>query len=280
MDRLFPGEKVWRLSFEPDQSLFQLDDGSRVVADAVGPGLYSVHEFQGTIWVDGSVSSINVGSFERSFRALANPETLSKIELHLGRTTPINPVFWKVPDHVKEFAGWMLAPEGWTFLEPVYTYESLDQDRPVGAPGIHQCLTAESFFLRNDEDRERVRWQSSDELKFETVEDFPAPFFSQTNQVTFQVEVPEENEGVQIARFLDASVGQQRVTVTVNEKPAGDWYYPFQNSSQPIQADVFGIPIELTRRCEMLMISLTVPPGSPPWCTAWYGVDVLLPRLQ
>lgn len=271
MDRLYPGEKVWRFEYGLDEFLNGIPG---FAAEAIGFGLYKVHEFDGELLIDGAPSNQKEGAFSESLRAV-NKQGRSKIEVHLGRPLPLNPVFWPIPDYVTEFAGWTLAPAGWSFLEPVYTYEALDSTRPIGAPSPVSCYTANSFFLRNEDSLLGAQW-ASDRLEFTTLDDFPAPF-ARHPWCEFSVEVPAENQGVQLARFLDATSEPASAEVFVNGQPAGRWSYPFTNPSEPVQADVFGLPVSLTEGRTDLHIKLV---ADDHWNAAWYGIDVLLPRLQ
>ncbi|GEM_PF-4372559 len=271
MDRLYPGEKVWRFEFGPNEFLNGIPG---LAAEAIGFGLYKVHEFEGELLIDGTPTDQQEGAFSKGLRAV-NKQGNSKIEVHLGRRAPLNPVFWPIPDHVQEFAGWTLAPPGWSFVEPVYTYEALDPTRPVGAPSPVSCYTANSFFLRNEDSLREAHWVS-DPLEFTTLDDFPAPF-ARHRWCEFVVEVPAENQGVQIARFLDARSEPACAEAFVNGQPAGQWLYPFKCPAEPVQADVFGLPVSLTEGQNDLRIKLV---ADDHWNAAWYGIDVLLPRLQ
>lgn len=271
MDRQFPGEKVWRFEYGSDESLNGIGG---LAAEVIGFGLFKVHEFDGELRIDGEVSDLREGVFLKSLQAVGKTGA-SKIETHVGRTTPLNPVFWPVPEHVSEFSGWTLAPKGWSFFEPVYTYEALNPERPVGAPGIYSCYTVNSFFLRNEGSLAEVQWES-EPLEFYDLEDFPAPF-ARHDRCRFVLEIPEENEGIQIARFFDARASGGSALVTVNGELAGEWRYPFRIESEPVQADVFGLPLDLTKGQSILVIELA---ASQPWNAAWYGIDALLPRLQ
>ncbi|MBL8060556.1 MAG: hypothetical protein JNK63_07575 [Chthonomonas sp.] len=271
MERQFPGEKVWRFEYGPDEFM---NDVPGLAAEVIGFGLFKVHEFAGELRIDGEVSDLKEGVFHHSLQAVEKKGE-SRIETHVGRTTTLNPVFWPIPEHVHEFSGWTLAPKGWSFFEPIYTYEALDPDRPVGAPGLYACYTVNSFFLRNEGSLEEAQWKS-EALEFYELDGFPAPFANHA-RCQFVVDIPEENRGIQIARFLDASSGGGTVHVRVDGQSAGDWRYPFVNRIEPVQADVFGLPVHLTEGKASLQIELIATEG---WNAAWYGIDALLPRLQ
>ncbi len=280
MDRIFPGEKVWRFAYDQNESLFRDPVRGRVVGEAKGPGLFQIHEGEITIEVDGSPVDTTNGSFNKHFIAFAPENSSARLEVHLGRTARINPVFWKVPEHVQEFAGWLMPPHDWKFFEPVYTFEALDPHKPVGAPGMHQCLTAASFFLRNEEDCEKVNWNQPQRPNFYEIDGFPAPFCEIAARCSFKVDLVEENEGVQLARILDAMEGPQEVEVWVDGANAGLWYYPFSMPDDRIQADLFGIPTALTTGKAEISVELVVTNSSKPWKLAWIGVDALVPRVN
>ncbi len=279
IESIYPGEKVWRIQLNTGEALYRDESGQRVVGEAVGPGRFHVHSDGVLVVVDGHKALLRSGSFEQSFLATSEHDDEVRLELYLGRSVAINPIFWKVPEHVTEFAGWIVPPSGWTFVEPVYTFDALDPERPTGAPSGQVCRPVRSFFVRNDEDREAMGWTGDADLDFETVDDFPAPFLAHSTPTEFSVELPQPNEGIQIARFYNAREGRQRAKVWVDGEDAGTWYVPMSNAQEPVQADSFGLPLVLTKGKSRIRVRIEPDVNSPKWTVAWYGIDALIPRV-
>lgn len=282
MNHFVPGEKLWRFHCDADDALYQDHLGRAVVADAEGPGFFRVIEGDVEIEVDEVLSDLREGAFRESFSARRRGGTNAsacKIEVALGRTEPVNPVFWRVPPDVDEFCGWLLPVDGWTMAEPVATLEALGEDR-IGAPADVRVVSADAFFLRNDEAREAHQWQARNASAFHDIEPFPAPFMSHLNEAQFTMELPPENVGAHLARIYDAFHGRQRCRVFVDDVLAGIWYTPWEDREERVQADYFGLPASLTAGKSSIRITLDPPAGSPLWSAAWYGLDALLPRIH
>lgn len=274
---LAPGETVWRFLYASHQELFRDHQNRRVVADAIGAGQFLVHELEGEIWVDGERTDERSGFYKSSFQALAEEGSNAKIELSVGRTEPVQPVFWKVPEAVTDFAGWALPPDGWSFPQPVYSLEGLDEEERIGSPASVIAVKQNAFFIADEEGARDERWSARNASAPELLGDFPAPFFQFLNEATFEVTIHPENEGLQVTRIFDAFHGRQRARVLVDGEPVGVWYNPFQNRHERIHADTFGISAKWTRGKERVVLTLDPPAGAPLWSACFYAVDALLP---
>ncbi|MBV8177431.1 MAG: DUF2961 domain-containing protein, partial [Mycobacterium sp.] len=103
-----------------------------------------------------------------------------------------------------------------------------------------------------------------------------AGLVSATNApVTFHVLVSPDNRGILLRRTSDQLAGFQSADVAIDGIPAGIWLEPRSNESHRWLDDTYLVPDRLTAGKNLVTVSLTPTPGTPPWTASRYHIDAL-----
>ena len=93
--------------------------------------------------------------------------------------------------------------------------------------------------------------------------------------ITFHVLIDLDNMGIMLRRTSDQLIGYQSAEVAIDGTPAGIWLEPRSNSSHRWLDDTYLVPDRLTAGKNLVTISLTPIPGTPPWTASRYHIDAL-----
>ena len=93
--------------------------------------------------------------------------------------------------------------------------------------------------------------------------------------ITFHVSIPPDNQGILLRRTSDQANGYQSADVTIDGTPAGNWLQPRSNTSHRWLDDTYLVPDSLTAGKDLITVTLTPTPNSPPWTASHYRVDAL-----
>jgi hypothetical protein len=93
--------------------------------------------------------------------------------------------------------------------------------------------------------------------------------------VTFHVLISPDNRGMLLRRTSDQLAGFQSADVAIDGIPAGIWLEPRSNNSHRWLDDTFLVPARLTAGKNLVTVSLTPTPGTPPWTASRYHIDAL-----
>jgi hypothetical protein len=93
--------------------------------------------------------------------------------------------------------------------------------------------------------------------------------------ITFRVSIPPDSQGILLRRTSDQSNGYQSADVAIDGAPAGTWLQPRSNTGYRWLEDTYLVPDSLTAGKDLIMVTLTPTPDSPPWTASLYRVDAL-----
>jgi hypothetical protein len=93
--------------------------------------------------------------------------------------------------------------------------------------------------------------------------------------ITFHVLIDPDNKGVLLRRTSDQATGYQSADVAIDGTPAGMWLEPRSNNAHRWLDDTYLVPDPLTAGKNLVTVSLTPTPGTPPWTASRYQVDAL-----
>jgi hypothetical protein len=96
-----------------------------------------------------------------------------------------------------------------------------------------------------------------------------------TAPITFHVLIDPDNHGIMLRRTSDQAAGYQSAEVVVDGTPAGIWLEPRSNTSHRWLGDTFLVPEGLTSGKNLVTLSLTPTPGTPPWTASRYHIDTM-----
>jgi hypothetical protein len=103
-----------------------------------------------------------------------------------------------------------------------------------------------------------------------------AGLVSATNApITFHVLISPDNRGILLRRTSDQLAGFQSADVAIDGTPAGIWLEPRSNNAHRWLDDTYLVPDRLTAGKNLVTISLTPTPGTPPWTASRYHVEAL-----
>ena len=93
--------------------------------------------------------------------------------------------------------------------------------------------------------------------------------------ITFRVSIPPGNRGILLSRTSDQSNGYQSAEVAIDGAPAGTWLQPRSNTKHRWLDDTYLVPDTLTTGKDLITVTLTPTPDSPPWTASRYRADAL-----
>jgi len=93
--------------------------------------------------------------------------------------------------------------------------------------------------------------------------------------ITFRISVPPDNQGILLRRTSDQLNGYQSADVAIDGAPAGSWLQPRSNTSHRWLDDTYLMPDSLTAGKDLITVTLTPTPNSPPWTASHYRADAL-----
>ncbi|MGB3437154.1 MAG: glycoside hydrolase family 172 protein [Actinophytocola sp.] len=93
-----------------------------------------------------------------------------------------------------------------------------------------------------------------------------------TGEVSFTVEVAQDNKGVRLLRLGDQNAAYQRATVLVNGKRVGEWLQPLGNAHSRWLEDSFELPASATEGKSSVTVTIQPADGGPAWSAATYRV--------
>ncbi|UQX13182.1 glycoside hydrolase family 172 protein [Candidatus Mycobacterium methanotrophicum] len=93
--------------------------------------------------------------------------------------------------------------------------------------------------------------------------------------ITFHVLISPDNQGILLRRTSDQATGYQSAEVAVDGAPAGIWLEPRSNNSHRWLDDIYLVPARLTAGKNLVTITLTPTPGTPPWTASRYHIDTM-----
>jgi hypothetical protein len=93
--------------------------------------------------------------------------------------------------------------------------------------------------------------------------------------VTFHVLIDPDNHGIVLRRTSDQATGYQSAAVTIDGTPSGIWLEPRSNTWHRWLDDTYLVPERLTAGKNLVTVSLTPIPGTPPWTASRYHVNAL-----
>ncbi len=93
--------------------------------------------------------------------------------------------------------------------------------------------------------------------------------------ITFRVLINPDNKGILLRRTSDQATGYQSADVAIDGTPAGIWLQPRSNTAHRWLDDTYLVPDRLTAGKNLVTVSLTPTPGTPPWTASRYHIDAL-----
>jgi hypothetical protein len=93
--------------------------------------------------------------------------------------------------------------------------------------------------------------------------------------ITFHVLISPDNQGILLRRTSDQANGYQSAEVAIDGTPAGIWLEPRSNNSHRWLDDTYLVPNRLTTGKNLVTVSLTPTPDTPPWTASRYHVDTM-----
>jgi hypothetical protein len=93
--------------------------------------------------------------------------------------------------------------------------------------------------------------------------------------ITFRISIPPGNQGILLRRTSDQTNGYQSADVAIDGVPAGTWLQPRSNTTHRWLDDTYLVPDTLTAGKDLIMITLTPTPDSPPWTASRYRANAL-----
>ena len=95
------------------------------------------------------------------------------------------------------------------------------------------------------------------------------------NAISFHILISPDNHGIVLRRTSDQLTGYQSAAVAIDGTPAGIWLEPRSNSAHRWLDDTYLVPDRLTAGKNLVTVSLTPTPDTPPWTASRYHVDAL-----
>jgi len=93
--------------------------------------------------------------------------------------------------------------------------------------------------------------------------------------ITFHVLINPDNQGILLRRTSDQLAGYQSAEAAIDGTPAGIWLEPRSNNSHRWLDDTYLVPGRLTAGKNLVTVSLTPTPDTPPWTASRYHIDAL-----
>jgi hypothetical protein len=93
--------------------------------------------------------------------------------------------------------------------------------------------------------------------------------------ISFHVLINPDNHGIVLRRTSDQATSYQSAAVTIDGTPSGIWLEPRSNTSHRWLDDTYLVPDRLTAGKNLVTVSLTPMPGTPPWTASRYQVNAL-----
>jgi Protein of unknown function (DUF2961) len=97
------------------------------------------------------------------------------------------------------------------------------------------------------------------------------------NAITFHILVSPDNHGIVLRRTSDQLTGYQSAEVAIDGTPAGIWLQPRSNNAHRWLDDTYLVPDRLTAGKNLVTVTLTPTPDTPPWTASRYHIDALTP---
>ncbi|MGB8207419.1 MAG: glycoside hydrolase family 172 protein [Mycobacterium sp.] len=95
------------------------------------------------------------------------------------------------------------------------------------------------------------------------------------NAISFHILISPDNHGIVLRRTSDQLTGYQSAAVAIDGTPAGIWLDPRSNSAHRWLDDTYLVPDRLTAGKNLVTVSLTPTPDTPPWTASRYHIDAL-----
>jgi hypothetical protein len=95
------------------------------------------------------------------------------------------------------------------------------------------------------------------------------------NAISFHILISPDNHGIVLRRTSDQLTGYQSAAVAIDGTPAGIWLEPRSNSAHRWLDDTYLVPDRLTAGKNLVTVSLTPTPDTPPWTASRYHIDAL-----
>jgi hypothetical protein len=93
--------------------------------------------------------------------------------------------------------------------------------------------------------------------------------------ITFHVLINPDNKGILLRRTSDQATGYQSADVAIDGTPAGIWLEPRSNTAHRWLDDTYLVSDRLTAGKNLVTVSLTPTPSTPPWTASRYHIDAL-----
>ena len=95
------------------------------------------------------------------------------------------------------------------------------------------------------------------------------------NAISFHILISPDNHGIVLRRTSDQLTGYQSAAVAIDGTPAGIWLEPRSNGAHRWLDDNYLVPDRLTAGKNLVTVSLTPTPDTPPWTASRYHIDAL-----
>jgi hypothetical protein len=95
------------------------------------------------------------------------------------------------------------------------------------------------------------------------------------NAISFHILISPDNHGIVLRRTSDQLTGYQSAAVAIDGTPAGIWLEPRSNSAHRWLDDTYLVPDRLTAGKNLVTVSLTPTPDTPPWTASRYHIGAL-----
>ena len=93
--------------------------------------------------------------------------------------------------------------------------------------------------------------------------------------ITFHILISPDNHGIMLRRTSDQLAGYQSAEVAIDGTPVGIWLEPRSNSAHRWLDDSYLVPVRLTAGKNLVTVSITPTPETPPWTASRYHIDAL-----
>lgn len=278
-------EQVDYFPFSAGSCLYRDHHGRRVVADAEGPGEFSIETADSRLLVirDETAASEFQGRFDSSLTVIGSEDARGTVWIaRCHHPLEGEPVRVDLPFRG---SGWLL--ESGSVLEVDESGRSTPSRGPFPLPFFRSIRGEGDALLvpSSSECRLLDAWDIGDAAALSSrsfrvknmSEVFPlastfdngrrseAMVASHLNTASWQVEVPERCRGLRLRRLYDRFHGRQRARVLVDGAFAGWWYEPLEDRQRRWGWSWFGIPPELVRCGATVELGIDPPAGTPLW---------------
>jgi D-arabinan exo alpha-(1,3)/(1,5)-arabinofuranosidase (non-reducing end) len=97
-----------------------------------------------------------------------------------------------------------------------------------------------------------------------------------SNPVAFHLSIRPDNHGILLYRTADQATGYQSADVAVDGTSIGTWLQPRSNTTHRWLEDEYLLPEAVTAGKDLITVTLTPIPGSPPWTASRYRADIIM----